>query len=169
MSWKSILKISLLDARKIEWFSKGLLDLLDRGFSKINYTLGYHKPKQLDLNNPNDLIFLAKTGVTLLDSKGNLQHTGSEDKGFDLTNLSNLNYFISIMKKGGYDMEMFNTKGLLTQGSSGGTSQMDYTRKIKDAVNMLTRMNKPITKESVMYETDMEENQWDEKYDKLLE
>ena len=29
-------------------------------------------------------------------------------------------------------------------------------------------MNKPINKETIMYELDMDENQWEEKYDKLL-
>jgi hypothetical protein len=77
---------------------------------------------------------------------------------------------MATMKKRGYDMKMFDVKGLLTQGSSSGSPYTrDYTTNIKDAIQMLTRMNKPVNKESVMYEADMEESEWNDKYDKLLE
>ena len=163
MSWMSVLKNATY---KVEYFAEGLANLLDKNISKVTYTLGYYDPKYLDLNNPNDLIFLAKTGVRM--NGIDLEKIGKED-GFDLTNPSNFKYFISIMNKRGYKMDMFDVKGLLAQGSDSGNPQTDYTKSIKDAIQMLTRMNKPITKESIMYEIDMEESEWNDKYNKLLQ
>ena len=179
MTWMSILKISEENykynlriqnrgiAYKVERFAEGLANLLGKNISKVTYTLGYYAPKHLDLNNPNDLIFLAKTGVTM--DGIDLEKIG-KDNGFDLTAPKNLKLFMATMKKRGYDMKMFDVKGLLTQGSSSGSpSQLDYTTNIKDAIQMLTRMNKPVNKESVMYEADMEESEWNDKYNKLIQ
>jgi len=87
--------------------------------------------------------------------------------GLDLN--KHLQYFITVMKTYGYNMEEFKkVKGLLPQEANSGGGDVDLTSKIKDAVRMLKHMNKPITKESVMEELELDEKNWKDEYDKLL-
>ena len=169
MSWQSILKYGRSESgkfreNKVEELAELIADYLDRNIEVITYNgVNYN------LNNANDIIEMAKIGLTRLQRNyGDFFQTYPWQQ-FDLTAPNNLKLFMSTMKQKGYDMDMFNVKGLLTQGSDNGNPQTDYTKSIKDAIQMLTRMNKPITKESIMYEIDMEESEWNDKYNKLLQ
>ena len=77
--------------------------------------------------------------------------------------------FLKMMKLSGYNIDSFETAGLITEVSSGGQSpQYDYTDRIKEVIKILKNMNKPITQEIIMHQLDMEEDEWDEKYDKIM-
>tara|TARA_R110002020_G_C16293867_1_gene772639 strand:- start:1979 stop:2668 length:690 start_codon:yes stop_codon:yes gene_type:complete len=83
--------------------------------------------------------------------------------------------FLKMMKVSGYDIDSFETTGLITEVSSGGhipryfpNPQYDYTDRIKEVIKILKNMNKPITQEIIMHQLDMEEDEWDEKYDKII-
>ena len=163
MSWQDILK-GVGSFNLVEIFADNIARLLDENITNIELEIGYGTTS-FNLNNSDDLIKLAKTGFN---------YTGYwyffSPNSVDLRKPELLKYFITAMKDKGYDMEMFDVKGLLTQGSSSeSTSQTDYTNKIKDIVQMLTRMNKPVNKETIMYEADMKETEWNDKYDELLE
>ena len=87
--------------------------------------------------------------------------------GLDLN--KHLQYFITVMKTYGYNMEEFKkVKGLLPQEATGNGGDVDLTPKIKDAVKMLKHMNKPITQESVLDELGLDEQTWKEEYNELL-
>ena len=74
-----------------------------------------------------------------------------------------------MMKLSGYNIDSFETAGLITEVSSGGQPpQYDYTDRIKEVIKILKNMNKPITQEIIMHQLDMEEDEWDEKYDKIM-
>ena len=164
MSWQDILK-GVGSFNLTEIFADNIARLLDENITNIELEIGYGTTS-FNLNNSDDLIKLAKTGFYY---SGYYWYSFSPNS-VDLRKPELLKYFITAMKDKGYDMEMFDVKGLLTQGSSSeSTSQTDYTNKIKDIVQMLTRMNKPVNKESIMYEADMKETEWNDKYDELLE
>ncbi len=179
MSWQSILKYGRSESgkfqeNKVEELAHIIAELLDENIKVLTYDgINYN------LNNANDIIEMAKIGLTkyrkydlergeMSDERYDYFQT-SEYRKFDLTAPNNLKLFMATMKQRGYDMNMFNVKGLLTQGSSKDSQQTDYTNQIKQTIQMLTRMNKPITKESIMYEIDMEESEWNDKYNKLLQ
>lgn len=87
--------------------------------------------------------------------------------GLDLN--KHLQYFITVMKTYGYNMEEFKkVKGLLPQEATSGGGDVDLTPKIKQVIQMFKHMNKPITQESVMEELDLDEKNWKDEYDKLL-
>ena len=179
MTWFDVLKYTYRKDRedifnrqeytKIEYFARHLKRYLDKGETKYGH---YKKPvwgeprliKEYDLSNPNDIIKLAKIGMD-----GNEMSDWNYFHGeLDLTNEKNLKFFLLMMKEHGYDMEEFNAAGLLQENVSGNPTKEDYSNKIKTVIQMLKSMNKPINKETIMYELDMDENQWEEKYDKLL-
>ena len=127
-----------------------LLDL-DKKLAIINF----------DPHNPQEIINEAKK------LKWVIMGWDRKYDGLDLN--EHLQYFIAVMKTYGYNMEEFkNVKGLLPQEATGSGGDIDLTSKIKDAVKMLKHMNKPITKESVLDELEIDERMWKEEYDKLL-
>lgn len=165
MSWQSILKrwgdSGTFRRNVVEELAEMVAEFLDKNMEVVTYeNINYN------LNNANDIIEMAKIGLVKSQREG--IYTSKYSK-FDLTAPNNLKLFMATMKKKGYDMDMFNVKGLLTQGSSRDSPQTDYTNQIKQTIQMLTRMNKPITKESIMYEIDMEESEWNDKYNKLMQ
>ena len=185
MTWQSILKYGRSESgkfqeNKVEELAELIAEFLDKNIEVIPYGgVNYN------LNNASDIIEMAKIGLTkswyaknrkfdlergefMSDGRYNYFQTSVWRK-FDLTAPNNLKLFMATMKQRGYDMDMFDVKGLLTQGSSKDSQQTDYTSQIKQTIQMLTRMNKPITKESIMYEIDMEESEWNDKYNKLLQ
>ena len=168
MSWQSILKYGsgrddIFQQNKVERLAEVIAELLDENIEVVTRNgINYN------LNNANDIIEMAKNGLTK-DYYDTQVFQANKYRKFDLTAPNNLRLFLSTMKQKGYDMDMFNVKGLLTQSSSEDLQQIDYTNQIKQTIQMLTRMNKPITKESIMYEIDMEETEWNDKYNKLLQ
>ena len=173
MSWQDILKVKPLlsgsqkDLEEADMFADFIRDLLegrthhfDR-WSKSAAGWGDFKlAEDYDLNNPNDIIEISNL---------------VKDKGWDrygymnFSNPAQVTQFVKAMKARGYDMEAFKSKGLLTQGSSKTSPQkQDYTNRIKETIKVLRNMNKPITEETIMYELDMEEGDWDDKYNELI-
>ena len=66
-------------------------------------------------------------------------------------------------------MEEFKkVKGLLPQEATGNGGDVDLTPKIKQVIQMLKHMNKPITQESVLDELGLDEQTWKEEYNELL-
>ena len=120
-----------------------------------SYNPSYKIMEDYDLNNPSDVIELSKVGYFY---------------PMDFDNPAQVTHFLKTMKVKGYDMEAFKSKGLLTQGSSKTSPQkVDYTDRIKETIRVLRNMNKPITEETIMYELDMEEGDWDDKYNELIQ
>ena len=164
LSWQDILKVApplsssqqqLEDADK---FADLIRDLLEGRL----YRFGNGKATEdYDLNNPNDIIEISKIRNSWRDTDlGNM----------DFDNPAQVTHFLKAMKARGYDMESFKSKGLLTQGSSKTSPQkQDYTNRIKETIKVLRNMNKPITEETIMYELDMEEGDWDDKYNELIQ
>lgn len=181
MSWFDVLKYTYRGSKnrvdvynrgeykKIESFAYHLNTYLDKGETKYrhykHYRIGGKSEfiKEYDLTNPNDIIELAKVSFPHGEYAFDIPYNG-----IDLTIERNLKYFLLMMGEHGYDMEGFNAAGLLQENVSGNPTKEDYSNKIKTVIQMLKSMNKPINKETIMYELDMDENQWEEKYDKLL-
>jgi hypothetical protein len=188
MSWQDILKVkphlsaSQKDLEEAEVFAVWISDLLDIGtyqskkhieefdrWARNNaikntgsYNPSYKIMEDYDLNNPSDVIELSKTGYDFFKGFGTYH--------MDFNNPAQVTHFLKTMKLKGYDMEAFKSKGLLTQGSSKTSPQkQNYTNRIKETIKVLRNMNKPITEETIMYELDMEEGDWDDKYNELIQ
>ena len=164
MSWQDILKVkpyvsaSQKDLEVADKFADFIRDLLE---GRRTYTLKWLSEKDYDLNNPNDIIEISN----LVKDKGWDGH----EIWMNFSNPAQVTQFVKAMKARGYDMEAFKSKGLLTQGSSKTSPQkQDYTNRIKETIKVLRNMNKPITEETIMYELDMEEGDWDDKYNELI-
>tara|TARA_R100001463_G_scaffold88622_1_gene143377 strand:+ start:2452 stop:3066 length:615 start_codon:yes stop_codon:yes gene_type:complete len=119
-----------------------------------------------DPHNPQEIINEAKKLKYVIDFDG-YERDKKYINGLDLN--KHLQYFITVMKTHGYNMEEFKkVKGLLSQEANSGGGDVDLTPKIKQVIQMFKHMNKPITQESVMEELDLDEKSWKDEYDKLL-
>ena len=170
MSWQDILKVkpyvsaSQKDLEVADKFADFIRDLLE---GRRTYTLKWLSEKDYDLNNPNDIIEISNL---VKDKAIHDEHHRWDRYGYvDFDNPAQVTHFLKAMKARGYNMEAFKSKGLLTQGSSKTSPQkVDYTDRIKETIKVLRHMNKPITEETIMYELDMEEGDWDDKYNELI-
>ena len=182
VGWQDILKVKPLlsgsqkdleDADKFADLIRDLLEGRTHHFDRYSKRVGNSGKdwwgvnllaKDYDLNNPNDIIEISNK-IEDWDIDGDFKF------GYvDFDNPAQVTHFLKAMKARGYNMEAFKSKGLLTQGSSKTSPQkQDYTNRIKETIKVLRNMNKPITEETIMYELDMEEGDWDDKYNELIQ
>jgi len=131
----------LKDERKSPRFNK---------HSSINRIAILHDISQLD--NPQYIIDEAKKVDINLQDPSILRH-----------------FLVEMQTSFNWDMEIFgNIKGLLPQEATSGGGDVDLTPKIKQVIQMLKHMNKPITQESVLDELGLDEQTWKEEYNELL-
>ena len=168
VGWQDILKVkpslsgSQMDLEDADKFADFIRDLLE---DRSTYVLELLSEKDYDLNNPNDIIEISN----LINDKGWSWRYNYRTGIVHFDNPAQVTHFLKAMKARGYNMEAFKSKGLLTQGSSKTSPQkQDYTNRIKETIKVLRNMNKPITEETIMYELDMEEGDWDDKYNELI-
>jgi len=173
MGWKDVLKTNILTTdmlMEVENFANLVINILEKNWyetDKVSYLirkfvngLSPYDHDPLDMNNPQDIVRLS--------NKFN-RYGGYNRIQMDFNDPKQVNHFLKTMKDEGYNMVSFKTKGLLTESSSGGQPiREDYTVRVKEVIKILKNMNKPITQEIIMHQLDMEEDEWDEKYDKIM-
>ena len=178
----------------IEKFTNLVVDILEKKDIKSIYGDNideYIRKENFDMNKPQDIVRLSEginkekrkdwtdnpanfwrdTGGSVYNrmKKPGSRFYGENVGNMDFKSSVHVKTFLKMMEESGYNIDSFETAGLITEVSSGGQSpQYDYTDRIKEVIKILKNMNKPITQEIIMHQLDMEEDEWDEKYDKIM-